>query len=172
MDQQWAPLFNSSLLLLLEYKLMLPYDSGSRIFCDVGLNNATGELFQKSQIEMGHTIHNCKFLKMADTKIISILEKVLVFFFRSKSVLCGDTPFPWGWVVTGKIIKKYWTLTYNEFFLSSNERKMPKTILLLLQKKAFLYIITSIYVRLLMLLFENAHLLSYLCPNTSFFLQK
>ena len=86
---------------------MLPYDSGSRIFCDVGLNNATGELFEKSQIEMGHTIHNCKFLKMADTEIISILEKVLVFFFRSKSVLCGDTPFPWGWVVTGKIIKKY-----------------------------------------------------------------
>ena len=77
MDQQWAPLFNSSLLLLLEYKLMLPYDSGSRIFCDVGLNNATGELFQKSKIEMGHTIHNCKFLKMADsTEIISILEKV------------------------------------------------------------------------------------------------
>ena len=81
MDQQWAPLFNSSLLLLLEYKLMLPYDSGSRIFCDVALNNVTGELFRKSQIEMGHTIHNCKFLKMADTKIISILEKVLVFFF-------------------------------------------------------------------------------------------
>ena len=50
-------------------------------FCDVGLNNATGNLFEKSQIEMGHTIHNCKFLKMADTKIISILEKVLVFFF-------------------------------------------------------------------------------------------
>ena len=50
-------------------------------FCDVGLNNATGNLFEKSQIEMGHTIHNCKFLKMADTEIISILEKVLVFFF-------------------------------------------------------------------------------------------
>ena len=105
-------------------------------------------------------------------KLSQSWKKFWYFFFRSKSVLCGDTPFPWGWVVTGKIIKKYWTLTYNEFFLSSNERKMPKTILLLLQKKAFLYIITSIYVRLLMLLFENAHLLSYLCPNTSFFLQK
>ena len=92
MDQQWAPLFNSSLLLLLEYKLMLPYDSGSRIFCDVGLNNATGELFEKSQIEMGHTIHNCKFLKMADsTEIISILEKVLVFFSGVK-VYCAVIP--------------------------------------------------------------------------------